>query len=60
MQAARVKIDEDGVEAAAYTELVCADSAGPPFLSIFTQNFRQNCRKCPEKFCIQNRKIPLT
>ena len=27
MQAARVKIDEDGVEAAAYTELVCADSA---------------------------------
>ena len=27
MQAARVKIDEDGVEAAAYTELVCEDSA---------------------------------
>ena len=27
MQAARVKIDEEGVEAAAYTELVCADSA---------------------------------
>ena len=27
MQTARVKIDEDGVEAAAYTELVCADSA---------------------------------
>lgn len=27
MQAARVKIDEDGVEAAAYTEIVCADSA---------------------------------
>lgn len=27
MQAARVKIDEKGVEAAAYTELVCADSA---------------------------------
>lgn len=27
MQAARVKIDEDGVEAAAYTELACADSA---------------------------------
>ena len=28
MQAARVKIDEEGVEAAAYTELVAADS-GP-------------------------------
>lgn len=27
MQAARVKIDEEGVEAAAYTELACADSA---------------------------------
>lgn len=27
MQAARVKIDEEGVEAAAYTEIVCADSA---------------------------------
>ena len=27
MQAARVKIDEEGVEAAAYTELVCEDSA---------------------------------
>ena len=27
MQAARVKIDEDGVEAAAYTEIVAADSA---------------------------------
>ena len=27
MQAARVKIDEDGVEAAAYTEIVCRDSA---------------------------------
>ena len=27
MQAARVKIDEEGVEAAAYTELVCRDSA---------------------------------
>lgn len=27
MQAARVKIDEDGVEAAAYTEIVCTDSA---------------------------------
>ena len=27
MQAARVKIDEDGVEAAAYTEIVVADSA---------------------------------
>ena len=27
MQAARVKIDEDGVEAAAYTEIVCNDSA---------------------------------
>ena len=27
MQAARVKIDEEGVEAAAYTELVNADSA---------------------------------
>ena len=26
MQAARVKIDEDGVEAAAYTEIVCNDS----------------------------------
>ena len=26
MQAARVKIDEEGVEAAAYTEIVCADS----------------------------------
>ena len=28
MQAARVKIDEEGVEAAAYTEIVAADS-GP-------------------------------
>lgn len=27
MQAARVKIDEEGVEAAAYTEIVCANSA---------------------------------
>lgn len=27
MQAARVKIDEEGVEAAAYTEIVCTDSA---------------------------------
>ena len=27
MQAARVKIDEEGVEAAAYTELVCSDTA---------------------------------
>ena len=27
MQAARVKIDEDGVEAAAYTEIAAADSA---------------------------------
>lgn len=27
MQAARVKINEEGVEAAAYTEIVCADSA---------------------------------
>ena len=27
MQAARVKIDEEGVKAAAYTEIVCADSA---------------------------------
>ncbi len=27
MQAARVKIDEEGVEAAAYTELVCRDTA---------------------------------
>ena len=29
MQAARVKIDEKGVEAAAYTEVVVADSAAP-------------------------------
>lgn len=29
MQAARVKIDEKGVEAAAYTEVVAADSAAP-------------------------------
>ena len=50
MQAARVKIDEEGVEAAAYTELVCADSAmmevpptvemelGTPFLCVIFEN----------------------
>lgn len=54
MQAARVKIDEKGVEAAAYTEVVAADCAMPEELQVVELNLNR-----PFLFVIWKGDVPL-